>query len=46
MTTISLVGVGFGGAQYEMLRDRDGQTYSFAVWFQIDQDGLWRLRRF
>ncbi len=46
MTTIQLVEVGFGGAQYEMLRERDGQTLSFAVWFQLDQDGLWRLRRF
>jgi hypothetical protein len=40
------VEVGFGGAEYEMLRVRDGQTLSFAVWFQLDQDGLWRLRRF
>jgi hypothetical protein len=29
-----------------MLRQRDGQTRSFAVWFQLDLDGLWRLRRF
>jgi hypothetical protein len=42
MTTIELVEVGFGGAQYEMLR----QGLSFAVWFRIDQDGMWRLRRF
>jgi hypothetical protein len=46
ITTIDLVEVGFGGAEYEMLRVRDGQTLSFAVWFQLDQDGLWRLRRF
>jgi len=46
MTTINPVEIGFGGAQYEMLRVQDGQTLSFAVWFQIDQDGLWRLRRF
>jgi hypothetical protein len=46
LTTIRLVEVGFGGAQYEMLRVRDGQTLSFAVWFQVDQDGVWRLRRF
>ncbi len=46
MTTIQLVEVGFGGAQYEMLRQRGGQTLSFAVWFQLDQDGLWRLRRY
>ena len=46
MTTIDLAEIGFGGAEYEMLRVRDGQTLSFAVWFQLDQDGLWRLRRF
>ena len=46
MTTIQLVEIGLGGAQYEMLRVRNGQTLSFAVWFQLDQDGLWRLRRF
>lgn len=46
MTAIQLVEVGPGGAQYEMLRERDGQPFSFAVWFQLDQDGLWRIRRF
>lgn len=46
MTTIQLVEVGPGGAQYEMLRPRDGQLMSFAVWFQLDHDGLWRIRRF
>lgn len=46
MTAIQLVEVGPGGAQYEMLRDRNGQTLSFAVWFQLDGDGIWRLRRF
>jgi hypothetical protein len=46
MTTIQLIEVGPGGAQYEMLRQRDGEILSFAVWFQVDQDGLWRLRRF
>jgi len=46
MTPISLVEVGFAGAQYEMLRVSDGQTFSYAVWFQLDTDGLWRLRRF
>lgn len=46
VTTIQLVEVGAGGAQYEMLRDRNGQVLSFSVWFQIDQDGLWRVRRF
>jgi hypothetical protein len=46
MTTIELIDVGFGGAQYEMLRQGPDQLLSFAVWFQIDQDGVWRLRKF
>lgn len=46
MTSIELKQVGFAGAEYEMLRVRDGRTLSFAVWFLLDQDGLWRLRRF
>lgn len=46
LTTVQLVEIGSGGAQGEMLRDRDGQTLSFAVWFQLDHDGLWRIRRF
>lgn len=46
MTTIQLVEVGFGGAQYEMLRQGPDRELSFAVWFQIDQDGVWRLRKF
>ncbi len=46
LTTIHLIEFGPGGAQYEMLRQRNGQTLSFAVWFQVDEDGVWRLRRF
>jgi hypothetical protein len=46
VTSIRLVQVGFGGAQYEMLRQQDGHPHSFAVWFELDRDGLWRLRRF
>jgi hypothetical protein len=46
MTSIQLVEAGFGGAQYEMIRNRDGKAFSFSVWFQIDQDGFWRIRRF
>ena len=46
LTTIQLVDVGFGGAQYEMLRQGPDQALSFAVWFQIDHDGIWRVRRF
>lgn len=46
MTSIQLVEVGFGGAQYEMMRNQSGQSVSFSVWFRIDQDGFWRIRRF
>jgi hypothetical protein len=46
LTAIQLVEVGPKGAEYEMLRDRDGVTLSFAVWFRVDQDGIWRLFRF
>jgi len=46
MTSIKLVEVGPGGAEYEMLRPEDGRTYSYPVWFEIDHDGLWRLRSF
>ena len=45
-TTMTLVEVGYGGAQYEMLAERDGLIYSYAVWFRIDEDGRWRLWRF
>ena len=46
MTQIKLVEVGPGGAEYEMLREEHGQTFSYSVWFQLDRDGLWRLRSF
>ncbi len=46
MTSVQFVEAGLGGAQYEMLRERDDQMLSFAVWFQLDHDGLWRLKRF
>jgi hypothetical protein len=46
LTAIQLVEVGPKGAEYEMLRDRDGVTLSFAVWFRVDEDGIWRLFRF
>jgi hypothetical protein len=46
MTTVQFIEAAFGGARYEMVRPLGGQTQLFAVWFQIDGDGLWRLRRF
>ena len=45
LTDIRLVETGPGGAQYEMLRERDGKMLSFSVWFLIHSDGVWRLRR-
>ena len=46
MTAIQLREVGPGGAVYEMRRETAGQTQVFPVWFQLDQDGLWRLLRY
>jgi hypothetical protein len=46
MTTIRLVRVDLGSAEYEMLRDEQGETFSYGAWFEFDQDGLWRLRNF
>lgn len=43
---MTLVEVGSGGAQYEMVAERDGLMFSYAVWFQTDADGRWRLWRF
>lgn len=45
LTTIQFEEAGFGGAKYEMVRVQGGQTYRFSVWFQLDHDGLWRLRQ-
>ncbi len=46
MTDIQQIEVGPGGAEYEMVRTRNGEPISFAVWFEIDRDGVWRLKRF
>jgi hypothetical protein len=46
LTAIDLVDAGLGGAEAEMLRQEDGQTYSYAIWFLVDLDGAWRLSRF
>jgi len=46
LTDIRLVETGPGGAEYEMLRDREGRVLSYPVWFLIDWDGVWRLNRF
>ena len=43
---IAFVDAGAGGAQYEMVVEQDGVASSYAVWFQIDADGRWRLWRF
>jgi len=46
LTTIQPVEIGPNGAEYEMLRTRDGQTLSYPVFFQVDVDGVWRIRMF
>ena len=46
MAQVQLMEVGPGAAQYDMRRDEGGQSFSYPVWFQLDQDGLWRLLRF
>ncbi|HVO22890.1 MAG TPA: hypothetical protein VMW56_04610 [Candidatus Margulisiibacteriota bacterium] len=46
MTSIQLDAVGPAGAQCDMHRDDDGQTFSYPVSFGLDTDGLWRVRRF
>jgi hypothetical protein len=46
LTSIALVEIGPGDAEYEMLRQRGADTLSFAVRFELDLDGVWRLRRF
>jgi hypothetical protein len=46
LTSIQPVQIGFGNAEYEMLRVEDGQTFSYPVRFELDQDGLWRLSHF
>jgi hypothetical protein len=43
---ITLVEVGFGGAEAGMLREEDGQTFSFGILFEYDVDGVWRPSRF
>jgi hypothetical protein len=46
LTTIRFVERRMGAAEYEMLRAEGGVTLSFSVRFQIDADGVWRLRLF
>jgi hypothetical protein len=46
LTTIHPVRIGPNGAEYEMHRTRDGRTLSYAVFFQVDADGVWRIRMF
>lgn len=46
LTAIHPVEIGPNGAEYEMLRTRDGQTLSYAVFFQVDSDGVWLIRMF
>ncbi len=46
LTTITPVEIGPNGAEYAMRRERGGELLSFPVWFQVDADGIWRLRSF
>jgi sugar lactone lactonase YvrE len=46
LTTIEPVEIGYNGAEYQMRRQRGGDTLSFPVWFQVDADGIWRLVMF
>jgi hypothetical protein len=46
LTTIELVRVARGGAEYEMLREEDGRVFSYPVVFVADTDGRWRLWQF
>jgi glucose/arabinose dehydrogenase len=43
---ITLVEVGRGGAEYELLREENGQVFSYPVVFVADSDGRWRLWQF
>ena len=45
-TTIELIQVGRGGAEYEMLREEDGQVFSYPIALVADVDGRWRLWQF
>ena len=45
-TTIELIRVGRGGAEYEMLREEGGRVFSYPVALTADVDGQWRLWQF
>lgn len=45
-TEVRVVRVGAGGAEYEMLREENGQVYSYPIVFIRDVDGRWRLWQF
>ncbi|WP_305042075.1 hypothetical protein [Geoalkalibacter sp.] len=46
MQGIELVGLRGDRAVYELQILRDGVPYSFQLEFQLDEDGLWRIRAF
>jgi glucose/arabinose dehydrogenase len=46
LTTLVPVQIGHNGAELAMRRTRGGELLSFPVWFQVDTDGIWRLRMF
>ena len=46
LNDISLVKMKNGKAEYNVLGNQDGTTYSFYVLFVKDHDGIWRIRFF
>ena len=45
-TTIELIQVGRGGAEYEMLREEARRVFSYPIALVADVDGRWRLWQF
>lgn len=45
-TTIEMIQVGRGGAEYEMLREENGRVFSYPIALVVDIDGQWRLWQF
>ncbi|HLC41565.1 MAG TPA: Ig-like domain-containing protein, partial [Methylomirabilota bacterium] len=46
LTTALPLKIGHNGAEYEIRRSRGGKVLSFPIWFQVDSDGIWRIRAF
>ena len=46
LATALPVEIGHNGAEYEMRRSSEGEILSSPIWFQVDEDGIWRIRAF